>query len=89
MKRINKFLTRSAVAFTLAAMLPSCAMDDPFGDVGEGDLTLTTEINGDVIKTRALSGEELATLREKCIVYIESSRGVVRKYKGVDNIPER
>lgn len=89
MKRINKFLTRSAVAFTLAAMLPSCAMDDPFGDVGEGDLTLTTEINGDVIKTRALSGEELATLREKCIVYIESSRGVVRKYKGVDNIPEQ
>lgn len=73
----------------MAAILPSCAMEDPFGDAGEGDLTITTEINGDVIKTRAIPADELASLREKCIVYIESSRGVVRKYKGVDNIPEQ
>lgn len=28
-------------------------------------------------------------LREKCVVYIENSKGVVRKYKGLDNIPEQ
>lgn len=88
-KTIVRILSRSAVALLMAAILPSCAMDAPFGDAGEGDLTITTEINGDVIKTRAISTDELAVLREKCIVYIESSRGVVRKYKGVDNIPEQ
>lgn len=88
-KTFFKILSRSAVALTIAAILPSCSMDDPFGDAGEGDLTITTEINGDVIKTRAIAADEMAALREKCIVYIESSRGVVRKYKGVDNIPEQ
>lgn len=89
---MNKFfnsLFQGAVAITLAALLPSCAMDAPFGDAGEGSLTLTTEIRGDIKKeTRAIGADELASLREKCIVYIENSKGVIRKYKGLDNIPE-
>lgn len=89
MKNIMKFLSRSAVALTVAAMLPSCSMDDPFGPQGEGNLTITTEINGDVVKTRAIGADELAQLREKCVVYIENNKGVIRKYKGVDNIPEQ
>ncbi len=89
MKRINKFLTRSAVALTVAAILPSCAMEAPFADRGEGNLTITTDIKGDVTKhTRAIGEDELSLLREKCVVYIENSKGVIRKYKGLDNIPE-
>lgn len=89
MKRINKFLTRSAVALTVAAILPSCAMEAPFADGGEGNLTITTDIKGDVTKhTRAIGADELSALREKCVVYIENSKGVIRKYKGLDNIPE-
>lgn len=89
MNMINKFLLNSAVAVSLAALLPSCAMEDPFSDSGsEGKLTITTEINGDVRKTRAIGSDELASLREKCIVYISNSKGVIRKYKGLDNIPE-
>lgn len=88
MNSFIKLLSRSAVALTVAAILPSCSMDDPFGEGGEGNLTITTEINGDVIKTRAIGADELAVLREKCVVYIENSKGIIRRYRGLDNIPE-
>lgn len=89
MNMINKFITGSAVAFTMGALLSSCAMDAPFGEGAEGSLTINTDIRGDVTKTRAaVTGDELASLREKCVVYIENNKGVIRKWKGLDNIPE-
>ncbi len=89
MKRINKIMTRSAVALAAAALLPSCAMEAPFGDGGEGNLTVSTEIKGEVIKnTRAISQEEMSKLRENCIIWISNKSGLVKRYKGVDNIPE-
>lgn len=88
MKRINKFLTRSAVALAVAAILPSCAMEAPFSDGGEGSLSISTDIKGDVIKrTRAIDSDEMAYLREGCVIWIENSKGVVKRFKGVDNIP--
>ena len=88
MKRINKFLTRSAVALAVAAILPSCAMEAPFADGGEGSLSISTDIKGDVIKrTRAIDSDEMAYLREGCVIWIENSKGVVKRFKGVDNIP--
>ena len=91
MNRISKFLTRAAVALAVAVILPSCAMEEPFGEAGEGALTINTEMRGDIKKvTRAdIQGDELASLREKCVVYIENSKGVIRKFKGVDNIPQQ
>lgn len=90
MKRIFSKLICSAVAVTTAALLPSCAMEAPFADGAEGNLTLSTEIRGDVtVHTRAVEGDRLSELREKCVVYIENSKGVIRKYKGIDNIPEQ
>lgn len=86
MSKLTGLLSGSAVALA-ALILPSCAMEDPFKADGEGELTLTTEINGDIVKTRAVEGDELSTLREKCVVYIENGQGVVRKFKGLDNIP--
>lgn len=88
MNKLFKLLSFSAVAMS-AAMLPSCSLEEPFKTGGEGSLTILTEINGDVIKTRAAIGEEeLAILRENCIIYIENNKGVIRKFKGVDNIPQ-
>lgn len=88
MKKILKYISCSAVALTAAALLPSCAMEEPFRSAGEGSLTIVTEINGDVIKTRAdLEGDELKSLRDNCVIYIENNKGVIRKYKGVDNVP--
>lgn len=71
MKMINKFLLNSAVALSFAALLPSCAMEEPFSDSGaEGKLTLTTEINGDVRKTRAISSTNSLAPREVHRLYI-------------------
>lgn len=91
MNIFSKFLSGSAVALSVvasASILSSCSMDSPFGDASEGSLTIVTEINGDVKRTRALDSDELSTLREKCVVYIENNKGIIRRYRGVDNIPE-
>ncbi len=67
----------------------SCSLEEPFKSGGEGTLRLNTEINGEVKKTRAIEGEYLTELRNKCVVYIEKKNyGIVRKYKGLDNVPE-
>lgn len=88
MKKLFRYISLSAVALTAAAVLPSCSMEEPFNTDGEGLLTINTEINGDVVKTRAqVEGEELENLRKNCVIYIENGKGVIRKFKGVDNIP--
>ncbi len=82
-------MTRSAVALAVAALLPSCAMEAPFADGGDGTLSISTEIKGDVVKkTRAIDSDEMAALRENFVIWICNSKGVVKRFKGVDNIPE-
>lgn len=89
MKRIMKFLSNSAAVMAVAVLAQSCAMDAPFDNIGEGNLSLNTEIRGDVKKTtRAIDADQMQALREKCVVYIENDKGVIKKFKGVDNIPE-
>lgn len=88
MNKLLKYFVCSAIGLAASAILASCAMEDVFGNEGEGSLSINTEINGDVVKTRAAIGdEELDNLRKNCVIYIENSRGVIRKFKGVDNIP--
>lgn len=89
MNRIKDNMKHSAVVVAAAALFTSCAMEVPFGEGGDGDLTIVTEIRGDVkVVTRAIGENELVSLKENCIVYIENSKGVIKKYKGVDNIPQ-
>lgn len=82
-----KYIAGMAVMTAAGVLLQGCSLDAPFGDGGEGSLSITAEMNGDVACTRAVP-ENNQYLREKCIVYIENARGVMRKYKGVDNIPQ-
>ncbi len=91
MKTNIKIFSFSVLAVAASALLPSCAMESPFEGRGEGSLSINTEIRGDVNvvtrrSTRAAAPTQEA-LRENCVVYIENSRGVIRKYKGLDNIP--
>lgn len=74
-------------ATVFCVSVASCSMEEPFGAGGEGTLTLNTEIRGNVVKTRAIAADELSALRNKCVVYIENEKGLIRKYKGLDNIP--
>lgn len=86
MKTLNKVSLYIGTA--LACFLgQSCSMEEPFGAGGEGTLTLNTEIRGNVVRTRAIAADELTALRNRCVVYIENEKGLIRKYKGLDNIP--
>lgn len=87
MKSIKSIIYGSVAVMTLSMGLQSCSLEAPFDATGEGTLNLVTDIRGDVKKTRAIDDETLAALREKCVVYIENTKGIVRKYKGLDNIP--
>lgn len=81
-------MAATAAMVALSAMLQGCSMDEPFGRGGEGSLSINTEMNGDTRKTRAVP-QDLKYLEDNCVVYLESySKGLLRKYKGVDNIPE-
>lgn len=90
---MNKIKTiyMSLAAVLTTALLQSCAMEAPFGEGGEGSLSINTEINGEVKQTRAENNldnaEYVQSLRDKCVVFIENSRGVMRKYKGLSTIP--
>lgn len=91
MKTIVKYIILPGVVLGATALLQSCAMDAPFGEGGEGSLSINTEINGETKQTRAENNldnaEYVQSLRDKCVVFIENSRGVMRKYKGLSNIP--
>lgn len=91
MKTIIKYIILPGAVFGATALLQSCAMEAPFGEGGEGSLSINTEINGETKQTRAENNldnaEYVQTLRDKCVVFIENSRGVMRKYKGLSTIP--
>lgn len=85
---MNKnFKTIGAAALAVAAILAgttSCA-DERENMSGQGHLTLSTSIMSDVkVASRASTEEELA---EKAIVWISNSKGAVRKYNGLANVP--
>lgn len=91
MKTIIKYIILPGVVLGATALLQSCAMEAPFGEGGEGSLSINTEIIGETKQTRAENNldnaEYVQSLRDKCVVFIENSRGVMRKYKGLSNIP--
>ena len=86
MKNIsNKFAVMAVVM--ASAMLTGCALDAPFGDGGEGSLSITTEINGETSNSTRAVPDNMQELRDQCVIFIENKRGVMRKFKGVDNLP--
>jgi hypothetical protein len=90
MKKIMNLFFGSAVALTAGVMLQACTAENPFAEAGEGTLRISTELRGDIKKvtTRAVAEYDEATLNKNLVVYIENSKGVIRKYLGYDNLPE-
>lgn len=81
LKSIGNLLSFAALSLTLG----SCAVDAPFGQDGEGMLRMSMVINSDV--TRAET--DIDDLRSGCVVYISSSKGLIHKYVGLENLPEQ
>lgn len=87
MNKLIKYLAFGAISVALANLVQGCAMDAPFDGGGQGTLSIYAVMNGETVASRSVP-ENNAYLRENCVVYIENSRGLMRKYKGLDNIPQ-
>lgn len=83
---INKFNKISALLLCGAAaagVMTSCQSDDSLGE-GEGNLQLRMEVSATL--TRA-TPDNVQELRDACTVYLSSSKGLIYKFNGVDNVP--
>ena len=68
--------------------LQSCISDAPFMAEGEGTVSVTTEMHSDVqLATRSLDAQTKAELEDNLTIYIENKKGVIRKYKGKNDLP--
>lgn len=85
MKKISKILLMLS-GVTLGSALQSCVSEEPFGGGEDGSLNIRARICSDVV-TRSAELNANTNLRDKCVVYIESNKGVIRKFIGLDNIP--
>lgn len=65
--------------------LGSCAAESSF-DEGEGTLRIRMVVNSEV-KRNAVADEQ--SLADKCIIYISDSKGLLHKYQGLQNLPEK
>lgn len=75
-----------AAAVLGAVLLPGCAADEPFGFKGEGNVKLSTNISAKVNElSRASSNDQ--ELAESTIVWISNSKGPVRKFASLSEIP--
>ncbi len=84
MKNINYILAACGVS---ALALGACTADAPFGK-GEGYLKINSQIRSDVQVTRGDYGDfDVDALASNCVVYIEDNKGLLHKYKGIENIP--
>ncbi|MDE5773008.1 MAG: DUF4493 domain-containing protein [Muribaculaceae bacterium] len=82
----NKGTYIYAIAMLAAAssLMQSCSMEQPFGDA-DGVLRMNVRVDSDVTRAQ-LNDDELA---DKCIVYISSEKGLVRKYVGLSSLPSQ
>lgn len=83
---MNKIYSIAAAAFALASSLclSSCATDEGMDGEGDGKLKLTVELQSDVVVTRAADTDA----SQDCKIQIYSSKGLVRQYKGLSQVPE-
>ena len=62
-----------------------CKDESMFSDGGDGRLVIKTAINSDVdYVSRSYTEEELGN---SCVIYLSSDKGLIRKYKGIDEVP--
>lgn len=82
MKSINSII--SAALLASAALISGCRADDAPAS-GEGKLLLSASVSADVTVARSAADEE--TLAQNCLIWISNSKGLVRRYQGLDKLP--
>lgn len=70
----------------------SCSNETPFELSGDATLRLDTQLRSDITVTtrenNSITGYTEDYLNENLVIYIENSKGVIRKYIGKNSIPE-
>lgn len=85
---MKKLFASILAMVAIAAVSTSCS-DDTTAMTGEGKVSLKMTVNDDVtILSRSISDEELTSLQNSCKIYVYSSKGLIRKYHGTDEVPE-
>lgn len=70
----------------MAGLMQSCVSDEPFANgEGEGMLRMKLSVNANL--TRAEFDSD--SLRSGCVLYISGNEGLLYKYRGIENVPER
>ena len=81
---MNNIIYKIAAAALVAGGLSACS-EELLPVEGEGHVKISATLNSDVtVVSRAMAEEELAA---SCTVWISNSKGVVREYHGLNNIP--
>lgn len=87
----SKILKNLISSTALLLILSGCANEAPFSVEGDGVLKMDTEYRGNISVTsraESIEGYTDEYLNKNLVVYIENSKGVIRKYLGKDQIPE-
>lgn len=82
MKMLKSFPVIALAAAFIGMTAQSCS-DDIAPDQGEGLLKMKMIVNSEV--TRADVDETY--LADNCVIYISSPKGLIHKFKGLDNVP--
>ncbi len=83
---MNQYKYLYIILFFVFLCFQSCVSENPFSNDEDGVLKLSTAIKEEV-KTRAYADYDHMALVNSCVIYIESQKGLIRKYKGLDQVP--
>lgn len=81
---MKKFFGIILTTLLMGGMLQSCQSEEGFFEEGEGLLKMRMVINNSLTRAEDSANEDLA---EKCVIYVSSEKGLIHKFKGVDNVP--
>lgn len=84
---MKKIFNLILAMIAIAAISTSCS-DEKVSVAGNGKVSLSLSIDDNVtVLSRAISDEELTSLHNSCKIYMYSSKGLIRKYHGTDEVP--
>ena len=78
---MKKFLSIILSAILFGGLFSACQNEDNFLSEGEGFLKMKMVVNNSLTRSNADS------LAKKCVIYISNTKGLIHKYKGLDNVP--
>lgn len=81
---MKKFFGIVLASALVGGMMQSCQSEDGLFADGEGMLKMKMFINNSLTRSGEDAGESLG---EKCVIYISNDKGLIHKFKGIENVP--